>query len=160
MNRQQEIQAQVQALVANAPQDRQTLIGVQAIAPVLEQIAQRLNHPVYCLLQSLDQRWQVTTLQHRQQPEREKTVIYAYADRQAAIRAGQSQFDRQLLVVPQPLIQLLFQMLSLEGIDSLIFLEDSGNLNVVHEITRLEIQQAVQTQLQKLVQSTPPPDLA
>jgi hypothetical protein len=155
MNRQQEIQAQVQALITNAPQDQQTLLGVQAIAPVLEQIAQRLEHSAYCILQSLDQRWQITTLTHRQQPTREKTVIYAYADRQAAIKAGQFQPDRQLLVVSQPLIQLLFQMLSLEGVDSLIFLEDNSNLNVGHEITRLEIQQAVQAQLQKLVRSTP-----
>lgn len=159
MNRQQEIQAQVQALLANAPQDQQTLNGVQAIVPILKQMAQRLKYPTYFILQSLDQRWQITTLKHRQQPEWEKAVIYAYADRQAAIRAGQSQPDPQLLVVPQPLIQLLFQMLSLEGIDSLIFLEDSIHPNVGQEITRQEIQQAVQTQLQKLVQPIPP-DLA
>jgi hypothetical protein len=160
MNRPQEIQAQIETLIANAPQDQQTLAGVRAIAPALERIAQELKYPAYCILQSLDQRWQTTTLKHRQQPKREKTVIYAYADRQDAISAGQVQLSHQLLVVSAPLIQLLFQMLSLEGVDSFIFLEDSSNLNAGKEITRQEIQLAVHAQLQKLVQPTPPPDLA
>jgi hypothetical protein len=160
MNRTQEIQAQIETLIANSPQDQQTLAGVKAIAPALEQMAERLKYPAYCILQSLDQRWRTTTLKHRQQTTQEKTVIYAYANRQDAIMAGQSWQNEQLLAVSQPIIQLLFQMLSLEGVDSLIFLEDSGNLNVGKEIFRHEIQQAVHVQLQKLVQPTPPPDLA
>ncbi len=160
MNRQQEIQAQIETLIANSPQDQQTLAAVRAIAPALEQIAERLKYPAYCILQSLDHRWQTTTLKHRQHPKQEKTVIYAYADRQDAIVAGQSLPNHQLLAIPQPIIQLLFQMLSLEGVDSLIFLEDSSNLNVGKEIFRQEIQQAVHAQLQTLVRPTPPPDIA
>jgi hypothetical protein len=160
MNRQQEIQAQIETLIANSPQDQQTLVGVKAIAPALERIAQRLKYPAYCILQSLDQRWQTTTLKHRQHPKQEKTVIYAYADRQDAISVGQSLRNHQLLAVPQPIVQLLFQMLSLEGVDSLIFVEDSSNLSMGKEIFRQEIKQAVHTQLQKLVQPPPPPDIA
>jgi hypothetical protein len=157
-----ELQQQIQALIREAPEDDQTTEVVERIAPVLYQLAQRLKHTQYYLLQSLDQRWQVTTLQHRSQPGLEKTVVYAFASSRDAAATG----DRQLLVAARPVIQLLFQLLALEGVDSLIFMDTPGDHQTGVEIQRRELQELVQVQLRQslptlsLPNRTIPPDLA
>jgi hypothetical protein len=141
-----ELQRQIQLLLQEAPQDGQTPQIVQVIAPVLLELAQRLKYTEYNLLQSLDQRWQVTTLQHRNQQNLEKSVIYAFGSAKDATNAG----NRQLLVTAKPVIQLLFQLLALEGVDSLIFMDTPGDQNKGIEIQRQELQELVRVQLQQL----------
>lgn len=153
------LEQQVQMLIDQAPADRQTLVAVQRIAPVLQKLAQRLQYLQYYLLQSTDQRWQTVTLQHQRQPQLEKTVLYAFAHESDARRSATA---AGLLVEPVPIIQLLFQALTLQPVDSLIFLEVPGNSEQGIEIQRREIQQLVQAGLQPEIssQSNIPDNLA
>ena len=143
-----DLQDQLQTLIDEAPQDEQTVQAIRAIAPVLEAIAQQLKHPQYHILQDLQQNWQLTTLQHQRQPELEKTVVYAFANAKDATRSSP---NLDVIAMPINVIQLLFQLLSLEPVDSIIFL-DTGNLNDGIEVTRQELQQLIQMQLQRLMQ--------
>ena len=77
-NLDQKLDQQMQALIDNAPQDGQTPLIMQAIAPVLKHFATRLQRSQYYILQSSDRSWLVTTLSNRSQPELEKNVIYAF----------------------------------------------------------------------------------
>jgi hypothetical protein len=156
MDKQRHLHLQIQALIANAPQDAPTQSAIKAIAPGLQEIAQGLKHHQYYVLESSDQRWQLTTLSHRRSPARQKTVVYAYGSLQAAAE----KVDSPLLAIPHPVVQLLFQMLSLEGVDSLIFLDDHANPNAGREITRQQIQAIVQARLQQLRPTRIPPDWA
>ncbi len=160
-----DLDQQIQALIQDAPQDGTTPKIVQAIAPALKQVAQRLRHTQYYILQSAeDRRWLSTTLQNQTQLGREKTVIYAFADRQDAI-AGVNPLEVKpaiaelILVVP-----LLFQMVTLDPIESMIFFEVSGNTETGTEIFRQEVEALIQARLQSMVLPQPgkdiPPDLA
>ncbi len=155
------LEQQTQMLIDQAPQDGQTPAAIRAIAPVLKQVAQRLQHSQYYLLQTPDQRWQTTTLRHRTQPELEKTVVYAYARREdAATHVGKAS---HLLAVPQPVLSLLLQVLALQGVDSIIFFDYPGDLDTGVEVFCQEIQMLVHQQLQQTVQPPRqpiPPDLA
>lgn len=155
------LEQQIQMLIDQAPQDGQTPAAVRAIAPILKQVAQRLRQEEYYLLQTLDQRWQVTTLSHRTESDLSKTVLYAFARQEdAAAHAGRRS---ALLAAPIPVLSLLFQLLALKGVDSVIFLDTPGDQQTGVEIQRQEIESLIQTQLQR---SRPqpgsrlPPDLA
>ncbi len=143
---------QIQTLIADAPQDGKTPEAVLKIAPALLQVAQTLRCPQYYILRTLQQNWQITILQHRQDPSRQKTVIYAYAHLTDATQAGQAD---GLVAVSVPIIQLLFQLLTLDGVDSLIVQEQPHQPHRGTEIRRQDLQQLVQMQLQ-----APPPFLA
>jgi hypothetical protein len=140
---------QVEALVREAPQDGSTPVAVAAIAPALVTIAQQLQHLDYYLLQSLQGNWQITTLQHRSQPEQQKRVIYAYADVKDATHAGQ---DPHLVAKPMAIIQLLFHLISLPEVDSLLVNDTPGELSQPIEIKTDRIKQLVQTYLQEASQ--------
>lgn len=159
-----DLDQQIQALIQDAPQDGTTPKIVQAIAPALKQVAQRLRHTQYYILQSAeDRRWLSTTLKNQAQPTQEKTVIYAFADRQDAIAEVnplevKPAIAELILVVP-----LLFQMVTLP-IQSMIFFEVSGNTETGTEIFQQEVEALIQARLQSMVLSPPaadiPPDLA
>jgi ABC-type transporter Mla subunit MlaD len=138
---------QIQTLINEAPQDGKTPAAVLAIAPTLKQIAERLQHDQYYILQTLDQSWQLTTLSNRNQPKLEKTVLYAFASLEDA--AVNSSADSQLMAIPIFVINLLFQLLALDNVDSIIFFDELGNLYTGIEIQRLELKNQVQAQLQQ-----------
>lgn len=152
---------QIQTLVSEAPQDGKTPKAIESIAPVLKQVAQRLQYEQYFLLQTPDQRWQVTTLSQQSQPHLEKRVVYAFARLEDAVKSTQ---DRQLIAVPLPIIPLIFQLLAIETIESLIFLEMPDNTQIGTEIQRKEIQHLIYKKLQqsrdKAQKSSLPPDIA
>lgn len=152
---------QIQSLIKEAPQDGKTPKAITVIAPVLKQVAQRLKYEKYFLLQTPDQRWQVTILSQRSQPHVEKSVIYAFARQEDAMKSTQ---DQQLVVLPLPVISLIFQLLAMETVDSLIFLETPDNLQIGIEIQRQEIQDLVRNQLQanriRQQKTSLPPDIA
>lgn len=152
---------QIQMLVNEAPQDTQTPKAIESIAPALKHIAERLKYEQYFLLQTYAQSWQVTTLSHRSQPDLKKRVIYAFAHLEDAMGFTQ---DRQLMALPLPVIPLIFQLLALETIDSLIFLETPGNAQIGVEIQRSELQHLIYQQLQEQrdteQQNSIPPDIA
>ncbi len=152
-----DLQQQVQALIDEAPTDGGMPAAIRIIAPLLHDLAeQRLQHEQYYVLQNLQGNWQLTTLQHRQRPGLEKTVVYAFANLQDATRSSRS---AELVALPIPVIPLLFQLLALEPVDSLLFLETVGDLDRGEELTRQELQQLVQEALRQN-QPSPPMDIA
>lgn len=152
-----DLQPQVQALIDEAPQEGGMPAAIRVIAPLLQELAeQRLKFEQYYILQNLQGNWQLTTLQHRQKPGLKKTVVYGFANLQDATRSSRS---ADLVALPVPVIPLLFQLLALEPVDSILFLETMGDLDKSEEVTRYELQQLIQTALRQN-QPSPPMDIA
>lgn len=149
------LQEQIQALVNEAPQDGKTPQAMQAIGPVLAQVAHNLNHLEYYILQNLGQNWQITTLRHQSKPDLEKTVVYAYANLKDATHSCS---DPNLIAIPKPVIALLFQLLAMKPVDSLIFFDQPKGQDAGYEVPREAIQQLVQESLRQHVEI--PQDIA
>lgn len=158
-----DLDQQIAALIADAPQDGRTPALVQAIAPALKHVGKRLRHEQYYILQSPDQRWLSTTLRSQRQPQQQKTVIYAFAHRQDALYQSNPLELQPAIAVSLPLIPLLFQFVTLNPIDSMIFFENPGNRETGTEIWRQEVEDLIQARLQNIKAPVPPeipPDLA
>lgn len=149
------LDTQLTTLIAEAPQDGKTPQAIQQIAPMLKAVAQNLGVLQFYILQNLEGQWQMTTLQNQHQPGLEKTVIYAYQNLQAATRSS-SRAD--LIAMPVPVIQLLFQLLTMKPVDSLVLKGQTLQPNNTVEINREQFQQLIQQQLQQ--SPTIPPDIA
>lgn len=135
-----------------------TIVVERAIAPVLKLFAIQLQHREYYILQNLAEEWVLTTISNRQlDPTEEKKVIYAFVSvRDAANFQGKN--NPEIIAVPIPIIELLFKLFSLQQVDSIIFLEDSFNLNRGVEVKRELLLQEITRQLQQFSQT--PPDIA
>ena len=145
------LEEQIATLVAEAPQDGRIRVAIaKAVAPVLQAtIAGQLQHLEYQILQSGDRGdWVVTTLAHRQDPNKEKRVVYAFAAA-ADARAFYQGTDPQAILVEFPVAQLLFRLLSLP-VESIVFFDRPGDLQNGHEIERSALQAQIQQQLQSL----------
>ncbi|MGB8698916.1 MAG: hypothetical protein WCD18_05820 [Thermosynechococcaceae cyanobacterium] len=142
-----DLQAQVQALIDEAPPDLD-MQAIRVVAEVLGEVAQGLVHPQYYLLRNLAQQWQVTTLQHRDQPNRQKTVLYAYGNLSDATSAGQA---ADLMAVPMPTVQLLFHFFSFGQVDSLLFLDEVNRPDQMRELKHLDLQSLVRASLEQQV---------
>jgi hypothetical protein len=143
-----DVQAQVQALIDEAPDDLSTQEGIQVVADVLGQVASSLGHPQYYVLQNFQQQWQVTTLQHRNQTELQKTVLYAYGHLADATRMGQS---AELIAAPIQIVPLLFQFFSFTEVDSLLFVDEANQPDKLRELKRQDLQTLVQSYLEQHV---------
>lgn len=161
-----DLDAQIQVLVDNAPQDGITPQVVAAIAPGLKLLAQKLRHPQYYILQSMDSDWVMTTLSNRTNPDVEKRVIYAFPTLKDIPVVSTTELKADLIAVPLPVTHILFQLTALETVDSIIFFETSGDLTNGIEIRREDIENLIQLQL-KQKPSVPtnspnqlPPDIA
>ena len=148
-------------------QDNSSVHGVapivieQAIAPVLKMYASQLRHLEYYLLQNLSQGWVLTTLRSRAKTSAEKKVIYAFSTAQDATTfAGID--DPEIVALPIPVIQILFQIFAIQTLDSVIFLDNPGNLSTGVEVHRADVHNLIQKQLQNLARqpSNIPTDLA
>ena len=125
-----------------------TVVVERAIAPVLKSFASQLNHLEYYVLQNLAEDWVLTTITNPQLNQ-DKRVIYAFVSVQdAATFQGKSNPD--LIAMPIAVVQLLFRLFSLREVDSLIFLEDSQNLNRGVEVKRQLLVGAIEQQLEQL----------
>lgn len=151
------LEAQLQLLVDQAPQDGQTPDLIQAIGPGLLELAQQLRHTQYFVLQSRAEQWVTTILSNRHQPDQEKTVIYAYATREDAERVIPPDQQQSVRAAGVPLIPLLFQLIALEPVDSLLVFEKAGDRAHALEITRAELQTMVKTHLQLYKRRKTPP---
>ncbi len=151
-----DLDQQIKELIEQAPQDGVTPAAVQAIAPVLRQIAGQLKHSEYYILQTLDERWMMTTLSQRTQPNSQKNLIYAYASLKDAT-ASPSAKDPQVVAVPVASTHILFQMVAMTTLDSTVFFETPGNTTAGTEIARDSLQQLVQAFLQQVQQNPQPP---
>jgi hypothetical protein len=156
-----DLDAQIQLLIDNAPQDGITPQLITAIAPILTAIAQKLRHSQYYILQNLDGNWVLTTLSNRANPELKKRVIYAFPNLQEATITSGAGLDPQVIALSIPVTHILFQLVALEPVDSIVFFETSGTKNNTVEVLRIELQRQIQQLLQKnLEQSQIPPDIA
>lgn len=138
---------------------------MQAIAPVLKHFATRLQHAQYYILQSSDQSWLVTTLSNRTQPELEKNVIYAFPTSKDS-HNFQIHPDPQILTLAVPVIPILFQMFALTMVDSVVFFETPGDIIHGTEVSRPDLESAIQRQIQQIgtiyknSSNNPPLDIA
>jgi hypothetical protein len=154
-----DINQQIQMLVRQAPQYGASSKEVEAIAPALVTVADRLKHPEYYVLQTLDQNWVMTVLNHPTESEVTKNVLSVFPTLEDA-KTSASQFENtQVIAVPVPVIHILFQMLAMEPLDSIIFFEQPKDFNVGSEVTRTSLLELVQISLQT-VQSRTPTDIA
>ncbi|WGV28767.1 hypothetical protein [Halotia branconii] len=156
-----DLERQIQLLIDNAPQDGITPNLVTAISPVLSAIAQRLRHSQYYILQNSESEWVLTTLSNRANPGLEKHVIYAFSTIQDVSLIPSAGLDPQIVAKPLPVTHILFQLVALEPVDSIVFLETPGQTTHTVEVKRDELQKLMQQQVkqqQKLKQV--PPDIA
>lgn len=156
-----DLDAQVEALVQNAPPDGATPDAITTIAPTLKAIASQLKHGQYYVLQTLEQGWVMTTLSNRNQPDSQKNIVYAYPTLKDAAAGQTFVKDPQVMALPVPVIHILFQLLAMKPIDSLIFFETPGKTGQGVEIRRQDIQALIQVHLQQNQRANPiPPDMA
>ncbi len=164
-NLEQKLEQQMQALIDNAPQDGETPMIMQAIAPVLKHFATRLQRSQYYILQSYDQSWLVTTLSNRSQPELEKNVIYGFPTLKDS-HNFQIHPDLQILTLAVPVLHILFQMFAMTMVDSVVFFETPGDMIHGTEVSRPDLESAIQRQLQQIGNiyknspPNPPPNIA
>ncbi len=158
------LEQQLQTLTQSAPQDGQTPRLIEAISPILLELAKQLQHLDYYILQDIDGRWMMTQLSHREEQQPEKTVVYAYATLEDARCHPQMKKDNTLMAIPTPVMVILFQLLALQPVTSLLFFDTPGNRHQALEIRRDDMQTLVKAQLsayqQAQAQSPIPPDLA
>lgn len=143
-----DLEAQIQLLIDNAPQDGVTPQLITAIASVLRAIAQTLRHQQYYILQNLENQWIMTTLSNRTNSQMEKHVVYAFPSLQDATSNTDVGSDPQVIAAPVPVTHLLFQLVALEPVDSIVFFETSGTTANAVEIPRHQLQ----SQIQKILQ--------
>jgi hypothetical protein len=157
-----DLDQQIQVLIEQAPQDGTTPRLVEAIAPILKQVAGRLRHPQYYVLQTLNQSWIVTTLNQRSQPGVEKNVVYAFSTLKDVASGPYQLQDPDVLALPMPIAHILFYFISMPSLDSMIFFDTPGNVDIGAEILREELTTLIQGHMQQL--ATPnnnlPPDVA
>jgi hypothetical protein len=131
-------------------------VAEKAIAPALKSFAQQLHHFEYYILQNLGSDWVLTTIMNPQL-QQEKKVIYGFISvEDAATFQGVTNVD--LIAMPISVVQLLFRFISLEEVDSIIFLENSQNLKSGIEIERDRLTQLIHQQIEQL--SKIPPNIA
>ncbi len=156
-----DLQAQIQSLIDNAPQDGITPQLIAAIAPALTKIAQKLRFPEYYILQNPSHDWVLTTLSNRANPQLQKEVIYAYPTLQDVSTTSGVGVDPQMIAAPIGVIEILFQIVALEPVDSIIFFETPGTTNNALEIKRSQVQSIVERSLQEnFTNPNIPPDIA
>lgn len=155
------LQVQIQFLIDNAPQDGITPQLVAAIAPALIQIAQKLRYPQYYILQNPSGDWVLTTLSNKSNPQLQKQVIYAYPTLQDVSTTSGVGFDPQMIAAPIGVIEILFQIVALQPVDSIIFFDTPGTTANAVEIPRSHVNSIIESSLQQNSRrSDVPPDIA
>lgn len=155
------IDQQLQQLIDEAPNYGVSTAEVRAIAPAFKAIAGQLKHPQYYILQTLEQNWLVTTLNHRTQPDVTLNVVHAFPTLKDATASASPLNDPQILALPVPVIFILFQMLAMNPVNSIIFFETPGNFETGVEISRPLLEEIIRLQVQGAQSGSQiPPDIA
>jgi hypothetical protein len=142
-----ELDAQVDLLVRNAQDNGLSPVAITTIAPVLLAVAGQLRHGQYYVLQTLEQGWVMTTLTHRNQPDSQKNIVYAYPSLKDATESQANNLDPQVMALPVPVVHILFQLLAMKPVDSLIFCETPGQNGQRLEVRRQDLEFLVQSRL-------------
>lgn len=146
-----DIDQQLEQLIAEAPTERgMPKVMEAAIAPILKAIAQKLQHENYYILQNTEEKWQVTTLRHRQDHNLEKRVVYGFPTLEDAGTFAQHNDDPDLMALPIPVTHILFELLAFEQVDSVIFFDQSGNYENGIDIPREKLQESIREKLKQL----------
>lgn len=160
------LEQQFQLLLNEAPQHGvPTLVMEQAVIPALKQLAEQLRHANYYVIQTASGDWILTVLLHREKPQLEKKVIYAFASREDAAKFSESS-EQISQVVKVPLANLLFELFAWEPVDSIIFIDTPSNQKQGTEMPRSVLQTMIQEGIKKLQpprqrrSSQIPPDIA
>ena len=146
-----DLDQQLENLIQEAPQ-----YGVPApvmqhgVIPVLKSYAQQLDHQEYYLRQTIDEDLLLTVLANTQNPQQEKTVIYAFPSVKDAANFQGSE-DPQVVAQVFPVGQILFQMFTMKEVDSIIFIDRPNDLKQNKEIYCKVLQNAIQEQLKNLL---------
>jgi hypothetical protein len=156
-----DLEAQIQLLIHDAPQDGITPKIITAITPVLYAIASSLRHSQYYILQDIEEHWILTTLSNRANPKLEKRVVYAFPTTHDATANITAVPNSQIVAAPLPVIHILFQLIALEPVDSIVFFETSGTTTDSFEVKRSNLQALIQQAIEKdSSHSLIPPDIA
>ena len=160
------LEQQFQLLLDEAPQHGvPTLVMEQAVIPALKQLTKQLSHANYYVIQTPSGDWVLTVLLHREKPQPEKKVIYAFASQEDAAKFSESS-EQISQVVKVSLANLLFELFAWEPVDSIIFMDTPGNRKQGKEMPRSALQAIIQEGLKKLQPSRQrpsgqiPPDIA
>lgn len=153
-----DIDQQLQTLIEEAPQCGINPDQMQMIASILRELASRLQHSHYYILQNLDQNWVTTTLKHRTQNELTKNVVYAYPSLDA-VKANIATSDLQIIALPVPVARILFQLLAMDPVDSILFYETANPDQAGIEISRQVLRSAIEQYLRGK-RTVIPPDIA
>lgn len=152
------IDQQLQNLAKAAP-GVDLKMAIQAISPVIRGVAQQLQHLEYYILQSASRQWLQATLAHKDNPDQPKQVIYAYPSLSAAFGDKLAAGNPDLMAIPMPVAQLLFQLASISPVDSLIFFESETRDQAV-EIRRDDLKAMFRSQIARSKKPQVPPDIA
>jgi hypothetical protein len=140
-----DLMQQVTDLVEDAPDDLRE--AIEAIAPVLAQIASQMEQLAYWVGCDASGQWLVTTLQHPQTGA-EKNVIYCFAQ-EADLSATYGE-DKEGMELP--IVDLVFQLLAMESIDQLIFFKPH-QLDRGRTVDRVDLKQAIEAHLRGMQQA-------
>ena len=148
-----ELEQQLKLLIADAANHGvPTTVMELAIAPVLKMLATQLQHNEYYIIQNLESDWVLTTISNSKLKQHKK-VIYAFVTVQDAAIGRKS--DPDLIAAPISVTQLLFRLFSLHQVDSIIFMNNSPDLNNGIEVLRDRFLDLIQQQIEKLKQTPP-----
>ena len=153
------IDQQIQHLIDAAPAEANLGAAIQVVSPIIRGVAQQLQHLEYYILQSGNRRWLQATIARKDSPNQSKRVIYAYSSLNSAASDQLSASNPDLMALPIPVAQLLFQLPSISPVDSLIFFEDDARKQAV-EVRRDELKSMFQGQLARSIKPQVPPDIA
>jgi len=154
-----DIEQQLQALIDGAPQEADLKAAIRTVSPVIRTVAKQLKHSEYYILQSVQKQWLQATIAHKNSPNKPKRVIYAYPSLAAAAGDKLAKSNPGLMALPVPVAQLLFQLPSIDPVDSLIFLETDSRDQAI-EVRRTDLKILFQSQLTQTAQPQIPPDIA
>lgn len=154
-----DINQQIQELIEGAPAEANIRQAIEVVAPVIRTLAQQLQHPEYYILQSVSNQWLQATVTRKDNPAQPKQVVYAYPSLAAAAGDRLAKSNPGLMALPVPLARLLFQLPSIEPVDSMIFLETESRDQAI-EVRRTDLKNMFQAQLQQRMKPSVPPNIA
>jgi hypothetical protein len=141
---------QVALLIQNAPKDGATPGAVNLVGSVLKAIAARLKHLNYFVIQDEYGGWLLTTLSHRESPDIEKTVVYAYSSRTVANLECLKLASPGIECEEYGIIDILFRLIGLKQIDSLIVFDHPTNAQQGTEIVRQDVEKLCEKQIKRV----------
>lgn len=153
------IDQQLQKLIEDAPSGANLKEAIQVVSPVIANVASQLQHLEYYILQTASRQWLQATIAHKDNPTQSKKVIYAYSSLSSAAGDKIAASNPNLMAIPVPVAQLLFQLPSITPVDSLIFLETEARDRAI-EVRRDDIKALFHSRLSQGAKRQVPPDIA